>query len=46
MGAWLAAAWWAHSRARRLTARHAAPVEASLRAHREQLHLGARPGPG
>jgi hypothetical protein len=42
------AAWWAHSRARRIAARHAALVEAALRAHRDEphLHFGEKPGPG
>lgn len=43
------AAWWAHSRARRIAARQAAVVESALRAHRNELHLmclGEKPGPG
>lgn len=42
------AAWWLHSRIRRIAARHAAAVEAALRHHREQLHLylGHKPGAG
>ncbi|MFI1165662.1 hypothetical protein ACH4UM_19105 [Streptomyces sp. NPDC020801] len=40
------AAWWAHSRVRRIAARHAALVESALRQHREELHLYLGDGPG
>lgn len=40
------AAWWAHSRIRRMANRHAAQVEQLLEHHRQELHLHLHTRPG